>query len=333
MLGLDESEESTLFDVPLLPQGKISLAARWISKRKKAEATTPRSAQRRQEDLSAAPLRVRAEATLREWCVYVYTRYYACVIPLRSSKNRLLYLLKWDMWAFTACAALMLFMLLFSVVSDDQQRSQQETAEALGADAAAAAAELDPSFLVTLGWWLGAFPSLFTSELWRGWRAQITWGVVRLLFSLSSAPFFFFIVGPLSKLFTHTDPTGYSRDGAVTPLDPTGLSGYLSWITEAILTPKLFRRELQESFGFDEFRKLKQAVADAEEVMRETRRRNTSSAYKRALKTRIELDALLASIVTEDAASPDLFRACFPDKVLQGRYKRQMGITPVEEDD
>ena len=70
--------------------------------------------------------------------------------------------------------------------------------------------------------------------------------MVKLVFSLSSAPFFLFNVGPLAKLFAHTDETAYTRSGQIVTIDPTGLSAYLAWLKSDILSPRGFATELRD---------------------------------------------------------------------------------------
>ena len=59
--------------------------------------------------------------------------------------------------------------------------------------------------------------ALLGGSAWSSWRAQITFAIIRLLFALSALPFTLFAVGPLHKLFSHTDPTAYTPTGRLVP--------------------------------------------------------------------------------------------------------------------
>ncbi len=50
-------------------------------------------------------------------------------------------------------------------------------------------------------------------------------------------PFFVFTIGPLAKIFAHTDPTAWTRQGRCVAPDPNGLSSYLDWLKDDILNP------------------------------------------------------------------------------------------------
>ena len=54
---------------------------------------------------------------------------------------------------------------------------------------------------------------------WTNWQAQITLHVCRVLFSISSLPFLLFMVPFLRTIFTHTSPTGYTKQGECVLLD------------------------------------------------------------------------------------------------------------------
>ena len=84
--------------------------------------------------------------------------------------------------------------------------------------------------------------NVFSGSFWYDWHTQITFQLIKVLFSLTAVPFFIFTIGPLAKLFAHTDPTAYTRDGRITVPDPNGLSSYLRWIKEDVLNSKVPQR-------------------------------------------------------------------------------------------
>ena len=81
------------------------------------------------------------------------------------------------------------------------------------------------------------------------WQCQISFSVIKILFYISSVPFFFFTLGPLGKLFTHTEATGYTRDGEIVPIDTNGLSSYLQWLKSNVLGSEEFAAELENNFS------------------------------------------------------------------------------------
>ena len=54
---------------------------------------------------------------------------------------------------------------------------------------------------------------IFHPTFWTDWRTQITFQLIKLLFALTAVPFFIFTIGPTAKIFSHTDPTAWTRDG------------------------------------------------------------------------------------------------------------------------
>ena len=76
---------------------------------------------------------------------------------------------------------------------------------------------------------------MLSGDFWGAWKTEVTIAVVKLVFMLSSLPFFVFTIGGLSTLFTHTDATAYTRTGRVVKTDANGLSAYLAWLREDVL--------------------------------------------------------------------------------------------------
>ena len=74
---------------------------------------------------------------------------------------------------------------------------------------------------------------------------QVSFEVVKLVFALSAAPFFCFTLGPVGKIFSHADPTAYTRSGRLAQTDTTGLSAYLVWLKADVLESERWRQELE----------------------------------------------------------------------------------------
>jgi hypothetical protein len=229
-----------------------------------------------------------------------------------SKKNRMLMLLWWDMYASVGSLALFFVMLVGAL------QAQETLADA--ADGHVEALEDDLEHLAE---------SFAEFSFWTSWRCRITFVIFKLVFMLSSFPFFFFIIGPLNSLFTHTDPTGYTRSGRVTAMDTSGLAAYLEFIKADVLKPSRFANELAENFPEKQIDRLRKAVADAETLLVKAWQR-PATALRITRKKRAELDALLGEIVTRDTASDALFQVCFPDKVLIEEYKRKLETEAAE---
>ena len=136
---------------------------------------------------------------------------------------------------------------------------------------------------------------------------------MQVAFALSAAPFFLFTIGPLGKLFTHTDPTACHPSGLLVVPDAVGLSAYLRWITTDVL--EAHADELETRFPERDVKKLKRAVATGRACMEHAWTR-PASALRVTRKKKTEIDAVLRSVVTRDRASPELFSRCFPDALL-----------------
>jgi len=160
---------------------------------------------------------------------------------------------------------------------------------------------------------------IFSGDFWTRWRTQITYQVIKLLFALSTFPFFIFILGPFGKLFAHTDATAYTRNGRMVLPDANGLSAYLQWLKEDILGTHRWAMELETRFPARDLKRLRKAVTDGE-VFLEKAWQRPARALAVTRKKKLEIDALLAEIVTKEKASAALYQKCFPDKVLVDEY-------------
>ena len=64
-------------------------------------------------------------------------------------------------------------------------------------------------------------------------------------------------------------------------------------------------------------------VAEAESLL-VTAWERPATAVTLTRKKKLEIDKVLGELVTEDVASPTLFKACFPDKILIREYIEEM---------
>jgi len=158
---------------------------------------------------------------------------------------------------------------------------------------------------------------------WETWQCEITYGVCKVFFALSSFPFFLFTIGGLNKLFTHTEASAYTRDGKITPIDVNGLSAYLQWLKEDVLGQSRYRDELDDHFPRKKISQLEKAVLAGEQLLVSARDR-PATALKDTRKKKADIDALLKSIVTKEAASEALFKKCFPDQLIIEEYKKEL---------
>jgi len=204
-----------------------------------------------------------------------------------STRNRMVSLLKWDVYMFIGQFALY-YAMLFEFFSRRPDTTIFQNA-------------------------------LHTLTTYSGWQAELTYAVVKILFSLSAFPFFLFTIGPLSRLFTHTEATAYTRDGKLVPTDPNGLSAYLQWFKEDVLGVDRYHEELQHNFPRKDYDRIKKVVARSEACLKKAWQQ-PSTAIRITRKQKAELDSVLRSVVTRETASDELYWKCFPDQVLIERY-------------
>jgi len=218
--------------------------------------------------------------------------------PLRhaSPRNRMVMLLKWDF--VMVIVTFFLWMSMYYL-------SMRTRATEMGLTGDWVTDELNILWLFLTGW--------------KTWQSEITYAIVKVFFALSSAPFFIFTIGGLNKLFTHTEASAYTRNGQIMPLDLYGLSAYLQWLKEDVLGQKRYRNELYDNFPRKKLSQLEKAVAQGEQLL-VTAMERPSTALRETRKKKMEIDALLRSIVTREASSDALFQKCFPDMVIVETY-------------
>lgn len=148
-------------------------------------------------------------------------------------------------------------------------------------------------------------------SVWTGWQAEITFHVCRILFSISSFPFLFFMVPFLRTLFTHTNPTGYNQRGECVVLETQGLSGFLSWL-DGMLARRATRSKLLKA----DAERLRRKVRDGWQLLKDSP--FSKKAHRRHQR---ELNELLEECITH---RHPLFREFFPNQVLTRDFEKQL---------
>ena len=97
------------------------------------------------------------------------------------------------------------------------------------------------------------------------------------------------------------------------------------WLKEDILSdygPLKAELEDQSKFKQKDVERLYKAIEEGEQVVQSAWRK-PGSALRVTQKKMMEIDKLLAKLVTRENASEELFAQCFPDTVLVDQYKKQ----------
>ena len=238
----------------------------------------------------------------------------AVTYPLRAGRgsgNRLFSLLTWDAACCWGCAALFVAMLTAS----EWTKVRLEAAEA------GVKLSVDAHALAALSQLAG---NVFSASYYRDWRTQITFAIVRLLFTLTALPFFIFTIGPFAKLFARAAPTAFTREGRCVQPDTTGLGAYLQWLKSDVLHNPSCADELNHRFPQRDLKRLNRAVAEGEQVLSSAWSR-PGTAKRVMMRKKKEIDTLLNQIITADKASPALYNRCFPDHILVAQYEATHG--------
>jgi hypothetical protein len=74
--------------------------------------------------------------------------------------------------------------------------------------------------------------------------------------------------------------------------------------------------------------KLERLVEEGEQFLAKLK---PGSSMRLTRKKQQEIDAALAKVITREVASEDLFRHCFPDKVLADEYRRKLSTKDPDE--
>ena len=259
--------------------------------------------------------------TLRKWANNGRANAMAATYPVRTgaTENRLFSLLRWDTRSFKACTLLFGLMMVVAYDAKEQHRALQREAD-MGELSRAAHGVWDVAYSL--------LTDAATFRLWDTWQSHITFEIVKLVFALTTFPFFIFMVDALNTLFTHTDATGYTPSGSIIGADLNGLSAYLGWIKEDILSEySPWNSEFDDHSKFKErdMAKLHEIIEEGEQCLLDAWQR-PGSAVRVTRKKMLDIDAALAKVVTRESASEELFRRCFPDKVLIDEYWRKLKL-------
>ena len=146
---------------------------------------------------------------------------------------------------------------------------------------------------------------------WTNWQAQITLHVCRVLFSISSLPFLLFMVPFLRTIFTHTSPTGYTKQGECVLLDTQGLTGFLSWLKDM-----LARRSTRSKLLHADAVSLRRAIWEAELLLE----KHPFSRKLHAKCLRVTMDLLQQTINYRHPLYVDFF----PDDVLTREFEKNL---------
>jgi len=228
----------------------------------------------------------------------------AVTYPMQAgrSQNRLFSLLTWDKWAFTFCLSLFFFMMTLS------EWTRLALESGMGDNF------IEHAFYTIIGMF-----TIFSGDFWREWRTQITFQIVKLLFALTAAPFFIFTIGPLAKIFAHADPTAWTSHGRCVKPDTNGLAAYLAFVKSDVLGNRRFADELNQRFPQRDIQRLKRAVVEGEQKLQAAWSR--PAVFTRlTIREKQRIDKLLGEIVTKERASAELYKTCFPDKVIVDLY-------------
>lgn len=245
------------------------------------------------------------------------------------SRNRLVLLLWWDGCCFLFCA--LLYLLLMHVVAYQHSVQVRHAQQHLGGYEEIASS-------THLGALYSQLLQVYAGGAWSGWQAQTTNLMVKILFSVTSFPFTFFLVGPLRTLFTHTAPTGYDQGGLLADMDEVGLSATVRWLSWKIRTanltlygwslPTWLSTRIDEVLLLD----LRNLVREEETWLRKMREQNEcacssrpSAKQRKQMRRRLtELEERLQQLIPRTEAG-SIYSDFFPNRVLQERLIDSLG--------
>ena len=88
-----------------------------------------------------------------------------------------------------------------------------------------------------------------------------------------------------------------------------------------ILARKVFADEMREDFSVEDRMRLNAAIRDGERCLK-TAWQKPATAQRVTRRKKAEIDHVLSGIVTKEAASKELYRACFPDRMLSEKLEK-----------
>jgi len=241
-----------------------------------------------------------------------------------SGDNRMVLLLFWDAFAFLCTGGVYVYAIASIAKQPNAHdplgifRDTWEERASCGGDLAHAN-RTDDLFaqpgddVASHGLYMGFDAARRKHELsvWTGWQAEITFHVCRILFSISSFPFLFFMVPFLRTLFTHTNPTGYNQRGECVVMEPHGLSGFLSWL-DGMLSRRTTRSKLLKA----DAERMRRKVRDGWQLLTDA-----PFSKKAHRKHQRELAELLEGCITH---RHPLFRDFFPNQALTRDFEKRL---------
>lgn len=233
-----------------------------------------------------------------------------------AANNRLLYLLAWDVTCFLCACGLFGLLLLALAVQYATSGDADLRVELIpdGAPQAVGGGAVSPSMLDVL----------LSAGFWGSWRVQVTFFLCRMMYALSALPFLIFHVPKVGMLLSHTFATGYTRGGICVPQDTTGLSAFVAWLEERLLS----RADVQQRLTAREKAKLDAALADAKQCLNGGLA-DDEAALRRppppALTER-KREALLKLLEATFSPHHALFADIFPEKQICLEYQRNQRL-------
>ena len=244
-----------------------------------------------------------------------------------SGDNRMVVLLFWDLLCFVGVGSLYVCSLMYlsenpNILSAADPFAFSCDAYALGCDGVGGGNASGNAFGNASGNASDASPeSAFETtrdmDPWTNWQAQITLHVCRVLFSISSLPFLFFMVPFLRTIFTHTSPTGYTKRGECVLLNTQGLTGFLSWLKDM-----LARRSTRSKLLHADATLLRRAIREGELLLD----KHPFSKKLHAKQLRVTMELLQQTI---NYRHP-LYVEFFPDDVLTREFEKNLAEQVLE---
>ena len=182
------------------------------------------------------------------------------------------------------------------------------------------------TFLHLLLWDAASFVSFIVALLgctmrtgW-GWRGQMSYDVLLVLFMLSAFPFVPYYLGSAMGM-TAMAQTGYNRSGRCVPIDTRGLSAYCHWVLNCLkrtdvqqalpeATARRLRRSCDRLIGYTEAHP---HAKHAHLVRREEMQRDLQQAIRGAV---VSCGRDRGARLAADPLQSDLYCACFPIETM-----------------
>jgi len=231
------------------------------------------------------------------------------------SRNRLVTLVRYDHYAFMLAGVLFLTLAFQAASLEERIDAKAESAtRCQQRGLCAPVREWTLHRLLWIAWYFVLGGAL------QSWRARLSFGITKLFFSLSAAPFFPLTISVINKLFTHADPTAYTADGRLTRMDSVGLAAYLVFLRDDVVYSSRFQVEFETDFAASEVERLKAAIVEGQAYLDALWENPIGNIPKRCAKKKKRVEAVVKSVITRQTASDTLYRTVFPNEVLVEEY-------------